>query len=74
MCTLQIRTSYKTPPRLMFLCESYRRALALWHRLASGLVRPRIDANRFRSPSDRRAGRPSSSYWSITPAYALESS
>jgi nucleoside-diphosphate-sugar epimerase len=24
--------------------------LARWHRLASGLVRPRLDTNRFRSP------------------------
>jgi len=29
--------------------------LAVWHRLASGLVRPRLDTHRLRSSSDRRA-------------------
>jgi hypothetical protein len=42
-------------PNLLFLCESYWSALAGWHHMASGLVRPRMDTNRLRSPSDRRA-------------------
>jgi hypothetical protein len=40
-------------PNLLFLCGSYRSALAGRHCLASGLVRPRLDTDRFRSPSDR---------------------
>jgi hypothetical protein len=41
-------------PNLPFLGGWYRRALAGWHRLASGLVGLRIVANRFRSSSDGR--------------------
>jgi hypothetical protein len=42
------------PPNLLFLCGWYRRALAGWHRLASGLVRRRKDGTsgtRWRPPS-----------------------
>ena len=44
-------------PNLLFLCGWYRRALAGWHRLASGLVRPRKDTHCLRSSSDRWAGK-----------------
>jgi hypothetical protein len=44
-------------PNLLFPCGWYRRALAGWHRLASGLVRPREDTHCLRSSSDRWAGR-----------------
>jgi hypothetical protein len=41
-------------PNPLFLCGSYRTALAGGHRLASSLVRPRMDTNRLRSPSVAR--------------------
>jgi hypothetical protein len=41
----------------LFLCGWYRRALAGWHRLVSGLVRPRNDTHCLRSSSDRWAGK-----------------
>jgi hypothetical protein len=44
-------------PNLLFLCGWYRRALAGWHRLASGLVRLRKDTHCLRSPCDRWAGK-----------------
>jgi hypothetical protein len=44
-------------PNLLFLCGWYRRALAGWHRLASGLVRLRKDTHCLRSSSDRWAGK-----------------
>jgi hypothetical protein len=34
-------------PNLLFLCRSYQSVLTGWHRLASGLVRPRLGTNRF---------------------------
>jgi hypothetical protein len=37
------------PRNLLFLCGWYRRALAGWHRLASGLVRLRKDTRCLRS-------------------------